>query len=114
MKANSKKRGFFRNPRISRFTGMQALMVFCLLFAAVQPWKLPISFLEQPAMVEATSSGLGLPLNEEDNLNEKIQDSSSSKALGIVEIKDRLFGERPKNLSPFPFLEVPTPPPTRA
>lgn len=107
---NSKFR-FFKNPNLSRSLWVRGVMAFCLLFAVVQPWKLPVPFLEQSSMVEATSSGLGLPANEEDNLNEKVQSSSEGPFFEISKEEDRLLTDPSNGVPSPPFFEVPTPPP---
>lgn len=111
MKRNARELPYFWTPRIAWSFWVRGIMAFCLLFAVVQPWKLPVPFLEQSSMVEATTSGLGLPANEEDNLNEKVQSSSSAPVFEFLIEGDRFLGD-PLNETPTtPFFEVPTPPP---
>lgn len=103
--------GLFCNYPFVRSQGMRAMMAFCLLFAVVQPWNLPIPGLEKPAMTEVTQSGLGLPANEEEKVDEKVQTNAGP----ILFRTDRLLSLIPcetRNIFPSsPFFEVPTPPP---
>jgi hypothetical protein len=86
-------------------------MVFCLLFVTVQPWKLPIPFMEKEALIEATQSGLGLPASEEETLDEKVQNNSEAAVVHSDLIRSVLPLKGTKNIPPSPYFEVPTPPP---
>ncbi len=105
-----KRTGLFSTYFV-RSQGMRAIMAFCLLFAIVQPWNLPIPGLEKPAMTEVTQSGLGLPASEEEKVDEKVP-TNAGPLLFRNEILLSLISGGTRNIFPSsPFFEVPTPPP---
>lgn len=93
--------------------GLSFLSAFLLLVCAVQPWNLPIPFLQEDIQLRSLQGGSNAPLTEEiqeKNLA-KIEPEYIAPLLPVNEGDNELIGDPRDHFLPIPYFEVPTPPP---
>lgn len=102
-----------RTGRSLMTCSLSVLTAFFLTVCAVQPWNIPISFLEENIQLRSLQGGNnGAPMSEEiqEKADNKLEEEQGRAELLFTDPTALLGDPRPL-LIHLLFLEVPTPPP---